>query len=150
MARTYRAALIGCSRMGAFIDNESGAPPGTQPPRSHAAAFEACDRTEMVACSDLRVEVMEQVGTRYGVPKERQYTDYREMIAKEKPDIIGVATQPESRSSPRSVGSYEVVPPKFVIKVQANKITIPAIITGFIQAGKRSKNFISLALESSS
>ena len=98
MAKTYRAALIGCSRMGAFIDNESGAPPGTQPPKSHAAGFEACDRTEMVACSDLRVEVMEQVGIRYGVPKERQYTDYREMIAKEKPDIIGVATQPEPRT----------------------------------------------------
>ena len=98
MPKTYRAALIGCSRMGAFIDNESGAPAGTQPPKSHAAGFEACDRTEMVACSDLRVEVMEQVGIRYGVPKDRQYTDYREMIAKEKPDIVGVATQPEPRA----------------------------------------------------
>jgi predicted dehydrogenase len=98
MAKTYRAALIGCSRMGAFIDNESGAPAGTRPPKSHAAGFEACDRTEMVACSDFRVDVMEQVGIRYGVPKDKQYTDYREMIAKERLDIVSVATQPEPRA----------------------------------------------------
>ena len=65
----YRAALIGCSRMGAFIDNEV---PKERGPYSHAAGYEACDRTTMVACSDLREEVMEQVGLRYDVPKEKQ------------------------------------------------------------------------------
>ena len=97
--KTYRAALIGCSRMGAFIDNESS--PGDlahRLPYSHAACYETCDRTELVACSDLRVDVMEQVGQRYEVPKERQYTDYKEMITRERPDIVSVATQPEHRA----------------------------------------------------
>lgn len=91
----YKAALIGCSRMGAFIDNEV---PEDRYPYSHAAGYEACERTEMVACSDLRTEVMEKVGERYGVPKERQYVDYKEMIDREQPDIVSVATQPEHRA----------------------------------------------------
>jgi len=92
---TYRAALIGCSRMGAFIDNETFAGRGAY---SHAAGYEACDRTDMVACSDLRTDVMEQVGTRYGVPKDAQYTDYKKMIDEVQPDIVSVATQPEQRA----------------------------------------------------
>ena len=93
--KTYKAALIGCSRMGAFIDNEVAA---GRYPYSHAAGYEACDRTELVACSDLRPDVMAQVGERYGVPPEGQYTDYREMMEKVQPDIVSVATQPEPRA----------------------------------------------------
>ncbi|MFL2541126.1 MAG: hypothetical protein ACJ0UT_04000, partial [Candidatus Latescibacterota bacterium] len=62
--QTYKAALIGCSRMGAFIDNE--VPPNMRP-YSHAAGYEACDRTDLIACADLRGDVMQQVGTRYGI-----------------------------------------------------------------------------------
>jgi len=91
----YRAALIGCSRMGAFIDNEVGP---ERRPYSHAAGYEACARTDLVACSDLRVDVMAQVGTRYGIPVEKQYSDYRELLEREKPDIVSVATQPEHRA----------------------------------------------------
>ena len=96
--KTYRAAVIGCSRMGAFIDNEVLDDPTVVRPYSHAACYEACDRTDLVACSDLRVDVMDQFGQRYSVPKERQYTDYREMIDRERPEIVSVATQPEERT----------------------------------------------------
>ena len=81
--------------MGAFIDNEV---PKERGAYSHAAGYETCSRTELVACSDLRTEVMEQAGLRYGVPKEKQYLDYREMIDREQPEIVSVATQPEHRS----------------------------------------------------
>ena len=96
--KTYRAAVIGCSRMGGFIDNEVVGSATVVPPYSHGAGYDACDRTDLVACSDLREEVMEQFGERYGVPKERQYLDHRELIAKEKPEIVSVATQPEHRA----------------------------------------------------
>lgn len=96
--KTYRAAVIGCSRMGGFIDNEVVGSPTHVPPYSHAAGFEACSRTDLVACSDLRPDVMAKFGERYNVPKARQYTDYRELIEKEKPDIVSVATQPEPRA----------------------------------------------------
>jgi predicted dehydrogenase len=96
--KTYRAAVIGCSRMGGFIDNEVVGSPGHIPPYSHGAGFVACDRTDLVACADLRPAVMEEFGGRYGIAKERQYTDYRELIEKERPDIVSVATQPEHRA----------------------------------------------------
>lgn len=96
--KTYRAAVIGCSRMGGFIDNEVVGAPKHVPPYSHAAGFYACPRTDLVACADVRPDVMERFGERYDIPKERQYTDYREMIAQENLDIISVATQPEPRA----------------------------------------------------
>ena len=92
----YRAALIGCSRMGAFIDNEGSEKRGFA--YSHAAGYEASSRTELIALSDTRAEVMARAGERYGVPGDHQYRDYREMLAREKPDIVSVATQPEHRT----------------------------------------------------
>ena len=98
MSRIYRAAVVGCSRMGAFIDNEFVGLPGRYAPHSHAAGYEACDRTDLVAGVDMRPDVLAQFGQRYGVAESHLYTDYREMLAKEQPDIISVATQPEQRA----------------------------------------------------
>ena len=96
--KTYRAAVIGCSRMGAFIDNEVPDYEAIKLPYSHAAGFFAEERTDLIACADLRPEVMEHFGNRYNVPKANQYTNYREMLEKEQPDIVSVATQPEHRA----------------------------------------------------
>ena len=104
--QTYRAAVIGCSRMGAFIDNEGVAHLASEItdylahnfPKSHAASFFADERTDLIACSDLRTEVMAEFGQRYKVPADRQYTNYQEMLEKEQPDIVSVATQPEQRA----------------------------------------------------
>ena len=97
--KTYRAAVIGCSRMGGFIDNEVVGAPKHVPPYSHAGGFTYCDRTELVACADLRVDVMAEFGKCYNIPPSGQYTDYREMIEQEKLDIVSVATQPEPRAA---------------------------------------------------
>ena len=94
---TCRAALIGCSRMGAFIDNEMP-PDNHRQPYSHGAGYTACDRTDLIALSDVRRGVMDQAGIRYNVPQAKHYLDYNEMIEKEKPDIVSVATQPEQRA----------------------------------------------------
>ena len=97
--KNYRTAVIGCSRMGGFIDYEvAPGVPARSLPYSHAACYEACARTDLVACSDLRGDVMEQFGQRYNIPKERQYTDFRELIDRERPEIVSVATQPEQRA----------------------------------------------------
>ena len=104
--QTYRAAVIGCSRMGAFIDNEGVGHLASEItdylahnfPKSHAASFFAEERIDLIACSDIRTEEMAEFGQRYNVPVARQYIDYREMLEKEQPDIISVATQPEQRA----------------------------------------------------
>lgn len=96
--QTYRAALVGCSRMGAFIDNEVAGSPSIVLPYSHAAGYEACSRTSLVAGSDLRPDVLSVFGERYGISPDHQYTDYREMILSEQPDILSIATQPQHRT----------------------------------------------------
>ncbi len=96
--KRYRAAVIGCSRMGGFLENELVGSPTVVLPFSHGASFYASERVELVACSDLRADVMKEFGKLYHVPKERQYVDYRELIEVERPEIVGVATQPEHRA----------------------------------------------------
>ena len=97
--KTYRAGVIGCSRMGGFIDNEVVGYSRIALPYSHAAGYTTCDRTDLVACADLRTDVMAEFGDLHGVPVEGQYTDYHEMLAKEDLDIVSVATQPEPRAA---------------------------------------------------
>jgi predicted dehydrogenase len=96
--KTYRAAVVGCSRMGGFIDNEVVGSPAAALPYSHAAGYMACERTDLIACSDVRADVMAEFGKLYKIPPEHQYTDYRELIDKEKPEILSIATQPEQRA----------------------------------------------------
>lgn len=96
---TYRAALVGCGRMGAFIDNEVVGRGSTILPYSHAAGYEACARTDLIAGSDMRQDVLDQFGERYGVASEHRYTDYEELIRTEQPDILSIATQPHHRAA---------------------------------------------------
>ena len=66
--KTYRAAVIGCSRMGGFIDNEVVGSGRIALPYSHAAGYTTCERTDLVACADLRTDVMAEFGELHGVP----------------------------------------------------------------------------------
>ena len=93
--KTYRAAVIGCGRMGGFIDNEVIGTPGFYPPYSHGGGFYTSERTDLVACSDFRTDLMDEFGRNYGVPAEGQYTDFREMVAAEDLDIVSVAIHVE-------------------------------------------------------
>jgi len=85
--------------MGGFIDNEVVGYSRIALPYSHAAGYTTCDRTDLVACADLRTDVMAEFGKLHGVPAAGQYTDYREMLANEDLDIVSVATQPEPRAA---------------------------------------------------
>jgi predicted dehydrogenase len=108
--------------MGAFIDNEIplvevvagdarleegpvstlGTPmalfSATTLPMGHSGAYTVCARTELVAGCDLRQEVLDKWGPFYHVSSEHCYTDYKEMIARERPEIVSVCTQPEHRA----------------------------------------------------
>ena len=88
----YRAALIGCGRMGATIDDEVEGRPQQYIPYSHAAGYTEADRVDLVAAADLDAEQLRAARDRYDIPTG--YADYREMIDVEKPDIVSVATRP--------------------------------------------------------
>jgi predicted dehydrogenase len=98
MPTTYTAALIGCGRMGATIDDEVRDHPNSYLwlPYSHAAGYMAVDRTNLIAVSDVDGEKVERIKQRYNVPAG--YTDYREMIARERPDIVSIATRPATHA----------------------------------------------------
>ncbi len=98
LVKTYRAAVIGCGRRGGYKGKEAMLSPFFLPPITHAPAYLACERTELVACSDVREDAMQELGRWYGVPGERQYTDYRELIEREQPEIVSVATMVEQRA----------------------------------------------------
>ncbi len=84
--------------MGGFIDNEVVGSPKMALPYSHAAGYMACGRTDLIACADVRTDVMAQFGKLYRIPASHQYTDYRELIDKEHPEVLSIATQPEQRA----------------------------------------------------
>ena len=92
MANQYRVCIVGCGRMGGTIDEEVGG--GRRPalPYSHAAGYTAYERTTIVAAADVVEEKGKYVCSKWNIPK--LYADYREMIEKEEPDIVSIATRP--------------------------------------------------------
>ena len=63
-------------------------------PNSHASAYHRCPETDVVAVCDLEDELLSDFDNRWKDvwPDLRQYKDYREMLDKEKPDIVSVVT----------------------------------------------------------
>ena len=70
--KNLRAAVIGVGAMG----------------RHHARVYTELPQTELVAVSDLDVQVRERIGGKYDVPV---YEQYQELLAEMEPDIVSVA-----------------------------------------------------------
>jgi predicted dehydrogenase len=71
----YRAGLIGCGGVS----------------RSHSKGLQAARSVELVALADVYEPNLRTAGEAYGV--DRLYTDYRDMIERERLDIVDVCTQ---------------------------------------------------------
>jgi predicted dehydrogenase len=82
-------AIVGCGRIAGSIDDEM---PAGHPclPYCHAGGYAAVPSTTVVAAADIDATRRASLCRRWGVP--RGYGDYREMIEKEKPDIVSVCT----------------------------------------------------------
>ena len=88
-AGTLRAAIIGTARVGSWYDELLTATP-EQIPSSHAGCYAAHPRAQLVAGCDLDEERLERFGRKWGVTA--LYTDFREMLAREQPDLVSVTT----------------------------------------------------------
>ena len=92
---TYRVAIIGAGRMGGLLEDEQ--PPNTfRKPHGHFAAYSAIEQTEVVAVAGHSEGRLRMFTERFGITNT--YLDYREMIEKEKPDIVSVTTQATHRA----------------------------------------------------
>jgi predicted dehydrogenase len=92
---TYRTAIVGLSWIGADPAAPASDPVlGTATPYSHASAMAPIPEIDVVGACDIfeaaRTRFTETWGGRW--PSARTYSDYREMLAAEKPDIVSVVT----------------------------------------------------------
>jgi predicted dehydrogenase len=91
-ARPWRAAIIGCGRKAATLDDEARCRINYSiPPDTHAAAWLATPSVTLVAAADPNESKRRLMQTRYRVPSV--YADYREMLARERPDLVSIATR---------------------------------------------------------
>lgn len=95
----YRAAVIGLGRMGSTFDDEITQGGTLFLPYCHAPSYAASPHTELVAGADLHAEQGAIFADRWGLSRESIYSDYREMLAAERPDIVSVCTTARHRAT---------------------------------------------------
>jgi len=108
---SYRAAVIGCGGRG----------------RRHAIAYDMIENAELVACCDMVEERREALAAEFRIAP---YADMRKMIRAEKPDIVHVATRPETRVEPLRLVSELGVPLCTVEKPIATAVADWRILCG--------------------
>jgi len=82
----YRAALIGCGKIGSEFDDH----PRVEGIYSHAGAYAAHAQTQLVAVCDLDQNRLERCASRANV--KARFGDYQKMLAEARPDIVSVCT----------------------------------------------------------
>lgn len=90
--KPYRVAIVGLGRIASSLEDD----PLRAKPCTHAGAYASHPKTRIAAGCDMDGERAKSFGKRWGVKK--LFSDYREMIASVKPDIVSVATWTESHS----------------------------------------------------
>ncbi|HET7769343.1 MAG TPA: Gfo/Idh/MocA family oxidoreductase [Chloroflexota bacterium] len=95
--RVHRVACISAARMASWFDDiqreraqKDGGRSLEWVPGAIASVCEASDRAQLVAVCDLKPELLEQFGQRW--PGPALYTDWREMVERERPDVVAVVT----------------------------------------------------------
>lgn len=88
---TYRAVVVGCGRVGLAWER----PEEPQPkPATHAGAFGRHPRVELAAVADLKPEALALARGLF--PGVATFTDYRELLADVRPEIVAVATHEDA------------------------------------------------------
>jgi len=88
-SHTYKAVIIGTGRIAGGLEDDGL----RQHPCTHVGAYNRFPQIEVVACADKTREQAEEFSTRWYIP--RCYSDYREMLEHEDPDIVSVCTPAE-------------------------------------------------------
>jgi predicted dehydrogenase len=91
-ATVYRAGIVGCGRKAATLDDEDRCRVNYSiPPDAHAGAYAQVPRARLVAAADPNEAKRRLMQERWGVAAV--YADYREMLARERLDLISVTTR---------------------------------------------------------
>ncbi len=87
---TLKCAVVGCGRIAGSIDDEQTKDINVPGPYCHAGGYAAVNETTIIAAADINKTQLNAFCKRWEVPNG--YEDYREMIEKEKPDILSICT----------------------------------------------------------
>lgn len=90
----YRAAVIGCGRSGSLFDRDKL----RTHPASLAGLFHYHKDTALVAGCDLLEERLRDFAEDWKIDRRHTYDNYLELLDREKPDIVAIATYTESHS----------------------------------------------------
>ena len=94
----FRVAIIGTGRMGGLMEDENPFTNQYTKPYGHFSSYQAIEETEVVAVANRGEERLERFRKRFDL--DNGYLDYREMIEKEKPDIVSITTPSVRRAEP--------------------------------------------------
>lgn len=92
--RIYRAAIVGCGRIGCFLDDD---PKRRSVIWTHAGAYTACPRTKLVALVDVDLRARQAAARRWRV--KRTYPNLNALFKSERIDILSLCTPSDSRAS---------------------------------------------------
>lgn len=87
--KRLKAAIIGCGNIAGGYDQ----PPPLAWSLTHAGGYYLCPDTELVAAADIDQGTLSAFGKKWGIA--RLYTDYRELLVKEKLDILSICLPTE-------------------------------------------------------
>jgi predicted dehydrogenase len=89
----YRAALIGCGKIGSEFDD----PPVGKGIHTHAGAYAACPATRLVALCDADPARLARCGDRWQVAA--RYTNPFELLTDERPEIVSLCTPDDTHAA---------------------------------------------------
>jgi predicted dehydrogenase len=95
---SVRAAIIGLGRMGSTFDEEMGPFSRWQAPHAHAACYRAVPGVELVTGADPYQSQREAFARKWGLDPARVYADYRQMLARERPELVSICTSARPRA----------------------------------------------------
>ena len=85
--RTYRAAIIGCGRIGADCDDKNH---GSSRLACHAECYASSPRTHLVAACDPDPSRRRRVAERWGIP--RLYANHQDLLTRENVEVVSICT----------------------------------------------------------
>ena len=114
----YRAALIGCGRIGSeFAESPGLAEAGIC---THAQAYASCEATRLVAVCDSAPAKLERCGERWNIAG--RYRNVGCLLAEQRPEIVSVCTQdPTHYELVRTDESLDAVLLRFLARRQERR-----------------------------
>jgi predicted dehydrogenase len=153
ISKVFRAAIIGTGRIASTYDDEVVNPPDpsfyrrehrhaglyTILPVSHAASYKSTPGFELVAAANRGQEKLVAFGERWAV--RALYTDFREMVRQEQPDIVSVCTQSPEKAEITIAAAEAGVKAVVVEKAMATSM---AEAEAMIAACERNNTFLAV------